>query len=53
LQTTKIKLPRKIIPFKDEKLQQLLETKMRLFENLEKNEKFKSFFSKQIIEKKN
>ena len=52
LHIKKITIPPQAMPFKDKKIKKLLETKMRLFGDLESNENFKEFFSfKNKVEK--
>jgi len=45
LHVKKITIPPKAMPFKDEEIKKALETKMRLFENLDSKDEFKEFFS--------
>jgi hypothetical protein len=45
LHIKKVKIPPRAMPFKDEKIKKALETKMRLFDDLESNESVKEFFS--------
>lgn len=45
LHIKKIKIPPTAMPFKDEEIKKVLETKMKLFAGLENNEKFIDFFS--------
>ena len=45
LQVKKIIIPPEAMPFKDKEIKKAIETKMRLFDELEKKEEFKDFFS--------
>lgn len=44
LHIQKVEIPPEAMPFKDEKIKQALETKMRLFDDLVPNENFEEFF---------
>ena len=45
MHVTRVTIPPQAMPFKDEEIKKVLETKMRLFNNLTSNEKFKDFFN--------
>jgi hypothetical protein len=45
IHAAKVKIPSEALPFFDEGLKNQLETRMRLFENLEADERFKSFLN--------
>lgn len=45
LHVKKIRIPPKAMPFKDKEIKKALETKMRLFENLDSKDEFKDFFN--------
>ena len=45
LHVKKVRIPPKAMPFRDEEIKKALETKMRLFEDLDSKNEFKAFFS--------